>query len=138
MNSNANELAKLITASEFKAKEYAEDVVSGKVIANKWVKLECQRFLDRLERIDTDPECPYFFDYKEVKKINGLLALINYATGFYAGEPVIKYMAGFQFFVIHNVFCLKYKENNARVIEECILLIARKAGRICPYIEKSI
>ena len=29
-----------------KAEKYARDVVAGKIVANKWIKLACQRHID--------------------------------------------------------------------------------------------
>ena len=43
--------------------KYAHDVVSGKVIAGKWVKLACQRHLGDLERDDV------YFDAEAAKSI---------------------------------------------------------------------
>ena len=34
---------------DLKGYKWAKEVVEGKFIANKWVKLECKRYVDRLE-----------------------------------------------------------------------------------------
>lgn len=110
--------------------KWSLDVVEGKEIANKYIKLECKRYIDRLNDIDKDIE----FDFKEAEIIYNLLYVINYATGFYANEPIISHIHGFQAMVLENLFCLFWKErdnlgNRKKVIEECYLEIGRKAGK---------
>ena len=43
------------------ALRYAEGVVEGRVVANKWVKLAAQRHLTDLKR-SREPDYPYRFD----------------------------------------------------------------------------
>lgn len=43
------------------ARQYASDVVGGGIVACRYVKLACQRFLNDLERQDDD-DWPYVFD----------------------------------------------------------------------------
>ena len=109
---------------------WALDVIQGREVANKWVKLECKRYVNRIEGLEEDIE----FDYSIAEKIYKLLLVINYATGFFAGEPIIKHIHGFQAMVIENLFCLYWKERDSlgfrkKVIEECYLEIGRKAGK---------
>lgn len=110
--------------------KYAKDVVFGKEIANKWVTLECKRYIDRIEGKEFDIE----FDYKEAQRIYKLLNIINYATGFFSNQPIIKHIHGFQMMVLENLFCLYWKDLDSlgfrkKVIEECYLEIGRKAGK---------
>lgn len=109
---------------------YAKDVVDNKIVANKWVKLECQRYIDRLDGKEED----IYFDYEDCEILYSLLAIINYSTGFYANKPVLDHIAGFQSLILENIFCLFYKEtdefgNRIPVIEECYLEIGRKSGK---------
>lgn len=109
---------------------YAKDVVDNKIIANKWVKLECQRYIDRLD----GKEDTIYFDYEDCEILYSLLAIINYSTGFYANEPILDHIAGFQSMILENIFCLFYKETDEfglriPVIEECYLEIGRKSGK---------
>ena len=109
---------------------YAKDVVDGEIIANKWVKLECQRYIDRLEGKEYD----IYFDYNDCEILYSLLAIINYSTGFYANKPVIDHIAGFQAMILENIFCFYYKErdefgNKISVVEEVYLEIGRKSGK---------
>ncbi|MGG7057602.1 terminase large subunit [Clostridium tertium] len=116
---------------DLKGYQWAKQVVEGKFIANKWVKLECKRYVDRLEG---KANIPCFFDFNEAKTIYKLLSLINYATGFYANKPILSYAAGFQMMIWENIFCWYYKELDEngfrkRMIEEVYLEIGRKATK---------
>lgn len=109
-----------------KAYKYAQDVVSGKIIAGKYVIKQCQKFLDDLDNED----CKYFIDEKEVDKITNLTKLINMASGPAAGKSTYESLADFQWFFIINALCWKHKDNHEkRRYERSVLLIARKSGK---------
>ena len=48
---------------DLKGYKWAKEVVEGKFIANKWVKLECKRYIGRVDGEETDIE----FDFKEAE-----------------------------------------------------------------------
>ena len=121
---------KMINKENLKGYKYAIDVINGKEIANKWVKLECERYINRLNGLDDE----IYFDYKEANRIYKLLKCMNYATGFYANEPIYNHACGFQFMAWENIFCWYYKKSDSmgfkkRVVEEVYLEIGRKAGK---------
>lgn len=110
--------------------EWARDVVTGKFVANKWVRLECERYIERYEELQHTDEFRHSFDEKECNIVYGFCKLINYATGFYAGEPIYNHMAGFQFFILENIFCWKSKDNDyGRLVEEVLLEMGRKSAK---------
>lgn len=111
---------------QHKAYEYAIEVTEGKVIANKYIKIVCQNFLDDLNNSD----CDYFIDEKELRKITNLTKLINMASGLKAGTPSHDALAPFQWFFLVNALCWKYKNiPEKRRYEKSLLLIARKSGK---------
>lgn len=120
--------------------KWALDVVNGDFVANKWVKLECKRYVDRIDNgLNSDL---IEFDFKEADTIYKLLRCMNYATGFFANTPIVDHMAGFQAMIWENIFCWFYKkldENGLRkrVIEEVYLEIGRKSSKsfICGVTE---
>lgn len=110
--------------------QWAKDVVAGKFVANKWVKLECQKYIDRVGKLQYENDFEFYFNLKEAKIIYGLMNFINYATGFYANKPVINHLAGFQAMTIENVFCWSAKDNsNQKMIEEVYLEVGRKSAK---------
>ena len=63
-----------------KAKRYAENCISGKEITTFEVKKQCEWFLGDLEKQNND-YYPYYFDTKQIVIIEGILKLLNFATG---------------------------------------------------------
>lgn len=108
------------------AYQYARDVVEGKLTAGKYVKKACCKFISDVH----NPDCEFFIDEDELKKIDGLTKLINMATGLKAGTPTHDALAPFQWFFLVNALCWKYKQNPIkRRYEKSVLLIGRKSGK---------
>lgn len=113
-----------------KALKYANDVVAGKEITTKEVILQCKRFLNDYEDRQYNDEFNYYFDEVKLQVINNLISLFNYATGFVAGENVLKGMDGYQAFFIINIFGWRYKNNpNKFRYRDVVLFIPRKNGK---------
>jgi phage terminase large subunit-like protein len=111
---------------EHAAYRYAVQVTEGQIIAGKYVKKACENFLRDID----DPNCKYFIDENELKKITNLTKLINMATGLKAGTPAYEALADFQWFFLVNALCWKHKEiPEKRRYEKSVLLIARKSGK---------
>ena len=105
---------------ESKAYQYAVDCVrEDNVNVGKYVKKQCQEFLDC---VNSDK---YYIDERSLKITEGFLQLINIMPNKSAYEN----LAGFQWFLIVNVLCVKRKSNNKRRYELSIMLIARKNGK---------
>ena len=95
-----------------KAIEYANDVVEGKEITTWEVKKQCEIFLNDYYNRQKDVKFEFFFSKKKLKRINNLLKLINFATGFVAGKQVLENLSGFQAFFIANIFGWRYKHKS--------------------------
>ena len=105
---------------ESKAYQYAVDCVrEDNVNVGKYVKKQCQEFLDC---VNSDK---YYIDERSLKITEGFLQLINIMPNKSAYEN----LAGFQWFLIVNVLCVKRKSNDKRRYELSIMLIARKNGK---------
>lgn len=112
-----------------RAIQYAEDVIKGNEITTKEVKQQCRVFLRDYKRKD-DASWPYYFDDAELFKINNLLKLFNYATGFVAGEQVLESLAPFQCFLLTNIFAWRFRENPKKFKHnDFTLFIARKNAK---------
>lgn len=106
--------------------QYALSVVNEDIIAGKYVKKECQRFLDELENEDSK----YFLDLDVLETLNDLTKIINMPDGVMKGKSSYESLAPFQWYFIVNVLCWKYKDNpKKRKYEKSIMLIGRKNGR---------
>lgn len=111
---------------EHPAYQYAVQVTEERIVAGKYVKKVCEKFLRDIE----DDDCKFFIDEKDLKKITNLTKLINMASGLKAGTPTHDALAPFQWFFIVNALCWKHKDNpEKRRYEKSVLLIARKSGK---------
>lgn len=101
-----------------KYNQYPKDVISGKIVACKWIKLSCQRYLDWFERDDI------FFNYSDVDKKIRLIEKLKLQEG---GNFIL---LPFQSWIVAHIFGFYYtNEPDIRVINNVLLLTARKSGK---------
>ena len=111
---------------EHKSYQYAVGVTTGNIVAAKYIKISCQRFLNELH----DPNSKYFIDLEQLKLIDGLTKLINMPTGLRVGMSANDALVGFQWFFIVNALCWYHKDKpNKRRFEKSVMLIGRKNGK---------
>lgn len=61
--------------------EYAEDVLSGKIVAGKYIKLACSPYLSWFDRDDI------IFDIERMNKIESFISHLRHFEGSWAGKP---------------------------------------------------
>lgn len=110
-----------------KSFKYVDDVLNNKEITTWEVKKQCEIIKDDLiNQQDKD----FYFDEKQVSKINNLLKLLNFATGFVAGKRVLDSLSNFQAFLICNLFGWRYKDKPYKFkFNDITLYIARKNAK---------
>lgn len=110
-----------------KAKQYAEDCINGKEVTTFEVKTQCKWFLEDLEKQSND-YYPYYFDTKQIEIIEGILKLLNFATGLHiVGKSIYEGLENFQAFFIANIFGWRYKSDSKKFrYREVDLFIPRK------------
>lgn len=101
--------------------QYAEDVLSGKILAGKPIIMACERFKEFIARDDM------FLDEHAIDRCIAFVGKMKHFLGKSAGtyfklEP-------WQQFLIANVLGIKWKSTNLRVCQETYIQIARKAGK---------
>lgn len=112
-----------------RAKKYAERVVNGKEITTKEVIIQCNWFLNDLDK-QYEEGFDYYFDIDKLRIINNLLKLFNFATGFVAGKEVLENLDDFQCFFLANVFGWRFKDNNNKFrYNNITLYISRKNAK---------
>lgn len=109
-----------------KAILYANNISSGKIKSNAYVKLQCNKFLNDLEHgVDG-----FVMDHDELEKINNILKLVNFATGSRRGMRIADGLHHFQAFIIVNIFGWKnISDPEKRRYENIVLMVARKNGK---------
>lgn len=109
------------------AYKYAYDVVNENIIAGKYIKLQCQMFLDDLEKQHYDDDFEWYFDTNTYQFIIGFQNLFKFADGVLAGQPMK--LAPFQEWILANMFCWKQKEHDYIRYSKAFIQIARKQGK---------
>lgn len=104
-----------------KYKEYAEDVISGKVVACDYIKKACERYLNFFKRDDM------YFDGVAVDRVINFISKLKHFTGTHNNKPFI--LQPWQKWIVYNIFGWKWKKNNLRVIKNVYIEIARKNGK---------
>lgn len=109
-------------------KSYANDVISGKVVACKYVKQSCQRFLSFFEK--------YEFRVEKVDSVINFIAKLRHGTGIHNGKPFI--LESWQVFIVAAIFGF-YTSEGKRLTNSVYIEVARKNGKsaliaaICLY-----
>jgi len=101
--------------------KYTHDVVSGKIIAGKWIKLACQRHLDDLERDDV------YFDIKAAKSIVLWFKFIPITDGKLVGQSTLLYP--WQIFFVCCLLAWKCTDTGFKKYKYAYAQVARKGGK---------
>ena len=120
---------------------YAKSIVTGsikmpplfyelngdkKFVSPKYVKIQCQIFLD----IADGKSSKYIIDESKVKKIDKICKILVMAKGIKVGKSIYKALAGYQWLIIIASLCTVYRDNKKkRRYETVILEICRKNGK---------
>lgn len=105
--------------------KYANDVLEGKIISGRYVKLACERHLNDLERQDTE-EFQYIFDVNEANRI------IDFAENLVLdeGEEITPlFLYPFQKFILGSLMGWKHKTTGCRRFRELYMQVGRQNGK---------
>ena len=99
--------------------QYADDVVSGEVVAGKWVVQACKRFLKDLET--------HTFDVEKAQRILDFFPdFIRHVKGKLAGQPYE--LSDWEAFILINLFGF-VDENGKRRFRTAYVEVARKNSK---------
>lgn len=105
-----------------KAVKYAEQVLSGKILANEKIKLACQRFKNELAKQSTK-EFPYHYDSKLAERVYKFIELLPTTDG----KPLKLEL--FQRFILGNLYGWRLDSDDSRRFTRALLSFARKNGK---------
>lgn len=113
-----------------KALKYANDVVNDIELTTSEVKTQCKWFLEDLEK-QKQEEFEFYFDEEKLKIIEGVLSLMNFATGInVVGKPIVEGIENFQAYFIANIFGWRVKVDNLKFrYKDVTLFIPRKNSK---------
>lgn len=108
--------------------EYAQDVVKGRIVACKWVKLACKRHLDDLKASKLKAY-PYYFDEAAANKVCRFLSLMPHTKGKWARKRELIKLEPWQCFAFISLFGWKIKKNDRRRFRKAYFAVPRKNGK---------
>lgn len=110
------------------AEAYARAVISGKIVACKWIKLLCQRHLDDLARVASE-DFPYLFDPARAERVAKFLQLLPHTKGKWAGKRELITLEPWQLFSVCVPFGWLRKKDGNRRYRTLLIFVPRKNGK---------
>ncbi len=105
------------------AEQYADDVLSGKILSCEYIKLACKRYYnDRKTGVDRG----IFFNRKKAEKAIKFFSFLKHFKGEVAGKPFV--LEPWQQFFIWNVFGFENADKTRR-FTQVLLCVAKKNGK---------
>jgi phage terminase large subunit-like protein len=101
---------------------YAHDVVTGKILSSKWVKLACTRHLDDLQK-----DFRWVYSPTKADAICKFAELMRHEKGILQGQRVKLEPA--QIFILCSIFGWVDKETNIRKYREALVMLPRGNGK---------
>ena len=115
-----------------KAYQYANDVITGRILACKWVKLACERHLSDLQR-SRSSGFPYRFDPAKASRVCRFLEQLPHTKGDWAlsidGRDNRIRLEPWQSFIYSSVFGWVHKETGLRRFRIAYICVPRKNGK---------
>ena len=101
--------------------EYALDIESGRIVANKYIKLAVSRYR-ALQQDET-----VYFDVEEAQRFHKFSGYCCHVKGELYRKPIK--LENWQLFAILNFLCWKHQSTDKRVFQELVYHVPRKNGK---------
>ncbi len=111
-----------------RAAEYVDEVLAGKIPANRYVKLACKRFLRDLKKAKRR-NYPYEYVAEKADRAVNFMELMPHVKGRWAALDMLLEFRGFECFIECNIFGWVYKKTGFRRFRESYEEIPRKNGK---------
>jgi phage terminase large subunit-like protein len=111
-----------------KSEKYARDVVSGKILACKWIKLACERHLEDKKK-SRSKDYPYKFDLDRAERVAKFIQLLPHTKGKWAKERLKITLEPWQIFSVCIPFGWIYKKSKLRRYRRLLVFVPRKNGK---------
>lgn len=108
--------------------KYADDVISGKILAAETIIQSCKKFKADLKECKKK-NSKFIFSRNKTSHFLGFVnGMIKHVKGGLSGEPFI--LSPWQVFIACNLFGFVLREDNGiRRFKNCLLFVSRKAGK---------
>ena len=111
-----------------KAERYAKDVLTGKIIANKWIKLACQRHFDDKNK-SKNRNYAYKFDPAKAERVAKFIQLLPHTKGKWAAKGERLTLEPWQLFACCVPFGWVKKKTGKRRYTKILIFVCRKNGK---------
>lgn len=101
--------------------KYAQDVLSGRIVAGEFIKLAAERFFSLLE------DDRYEFREEKADVVIQFISILRHYTGRHAGRAFV--LEPWQEFIVANIYGFYVKEDGSRLIRFVYIEMARKQGK---------
>lgn len=101
--------------------KYAQDVIEGKIVCGKYIRLAAERFFNFIE------DDRYEFIEERVDYVISFFSILRHFTGRHAGKSFV--LQPWQQFVIAAIYGFYIKETNERLTKYVYIEISRKNGK---------
>lgn len=101
--------------------QYPADVISGKVIAGKYIKMACERFFSLMD------DDRYVFSTDKVDNVIRLFHHLRHFKGRHSGKPFV--LEPWQEWIIASIYGFYNKNDGIRLTQTVYIEVARKNGK---------
>ena len=108
------------------ARQYADDVIAGKIPACKWVKLAAKRQISDLEKY-SGPRSMYVFDETEAGRVCKFIELLTHTKGELAGTRIK--LEPWQVFILSTAFGWRRRSDGGRRFRRVYIEVPRGNGK---------
>lgn len=122
-----------VSASEFTAERYIDDVLNERVLVGRYVRLAVERHMRDLKRAESDdPQFPYYFDERQAKRVIEFKQQLRHTKGEWADprrhDTRIR-LEPWQQFSDWVLFGWRRKPDGMRRFRTAYITVARKNGK---------
>lgn len=121
------------------ATHYAEQVISGDILACQWVILACERFINDLDRSANNPDFPYVLnplmrdsegkEYRPAERACYFIELLPHVKGRWAKQRKTIELEPWQIFILVNIFGWIHRETALRRFKTVHVEVPRKNAK---------
>lgn len=108
------------------ARQYADDVIAGKIPACKWVKLAAKRQISDLEKY-SGSRLTYVFDEAEASRVCKFIELLTHTKGELAGTRIK--LEPWQVFILSTAFGWRRRSDGGRRFRRVYIEVPRGNGK---------
>ena len=111
------------TSYSDRAFAYCERILSGELLASKWVRFACRRHIDDLARTDWR----WRYDASKAEKVCRFVESLPHEKGAKQDQPLI--LEDWQVWIICSIFGWVDRTTGLRRFREAVLMVSRKNGK---------